>query len=67
MRPLQINREEEPFLMTLEEGKSRYRLGANTFRAVANQANAVLRFGRTVRYSRNKLDEYFNKLSEADS
>ena len=66
MRALQVSNDAEPVLMTLEEGKSRYRLGANTFRAVANQANAIVRFGRVTRYSRDKLDEYMKKLLETE-
>lgn len=51
--------------LTLTQAKMRYNVGENNMYAIADQAGANIYIGPRKRlYSREKLDEYFAKLTE---
>jgi len=54
----------EPKLVTDEEGAIRYRLGRNAFRKLAEDAHAVVFFGRSRRNNVTKIDKYIDSISE---
>lgn len=49
---------------TLREGQERYRYGRNTLLKIANECNAVIRIGKTIRLNFTRLDDYFENVGE---
>mgnify|MGYP001264472220 CR=1 FL=1 len=49
--------------LTIEQAKARYNIGYNTLYKVAEQAGAIIKIGRRRLFSRKKLDEYFQNLT----
>lgn len=47
---------------TIKEGQERYRFGRDTLLKIANECNAVIRIGKSVRLDFAKMDEYFDKM-----
>lgn len=51
--------------LTINQAKARYNCGANVLYEVAKQSGAVIRIGDKKKlYSRQKLDKYFDELTE---
>ena len=49
---------------SMAEAQARYSYGQATIRKIAEDAGAVIRFGRTVRYNFAKIDKYIDSISE---
>lgn len=54
----------EPKLITDDEGVTRYRIGKNAFRKLAEDAHAVVFLGRSRRNNVTKIDTYVDSISE---
>ncbi len=52
-------RNEDARFVTPEMAKNRYNLCRKTVIAIAKEANAIIKYGRTVRIDTKKFDEYF--------
>lgn len=48
----------------MEEAQARYGYGRATIKHIAEDAGAIIRIGRTVRYNFQKIDAYINSLSD---
>ena len=46
---------------TIKDAMARYRYGRATLMKIANECDAVIRIGRTIRINFTKMDEYFDK------
>ena len=49
-------------LMTVEQGKQRYKVSRATLMRLAEEANAIRRFGRSIRIDAQALDRLVDKL-----
>lgn len=54
----------EAFSGGMAEAQGRYGYGQATIRKIAEDAGAVIRIGRTVRYNFSKMDRYLEGKSE---
>lgn len=52
------------YLLTCQEAANRYAVAINTVKKMAENANAIVRFGKTTRIISSKLDEYLIKLAK---
>ncbi len=67
MRALQTDKVDmnQIIALTIDQAKTRYNIGSNSLYEVAEKAEAVIRIGSKKKlYSRQKLDRYFEKLTE---
>lgn len=58
---------EKMVLLTLQQAKSRYNIGSDNIRAIADNIGATVRIGESggkVLYHRKKLDNYFDNYAE---
>lgn len=63
MRPLRKNTDIEQKTGTLEQAGLRYGFGRNRMRAIAEDAGAVIKIGKSVRVNFTILDKYMDSLS----
>ena len=50
-------------LLTYSEAAARYAVSQNTVKKMAENANAIVRFGRTARIIAPKLDDYLDEIA----
>ena len=53
-----------PKLLSLDDACARYSFGRATMRRAAQDAGAEIRIGRTYRVNIDRLDRYFDSISE---
>ena len=51
-------------LLTYSEAAARYAVSQNTVKKMAENANAIVRFGRTARIIAPKLDDFLDEIAE---
>lgn len=51
-------------LLTYSEAAARYAVSQNTVKKMAENANAIVRFGRTARIIAPKLDVFLDEIAE---
>ena len=54
------------FSGSVEDAKTRYGLGYNSVRALAEKADAIIKIGSRTIYNFNKIDAYLNNNSKVE-
>ena len=63
-RPKQNFAPEQMMCGRIDEGCKRYAFGKGTMRRVGEEANAVIRIGKSVFYNFTKIDKYLDSISQ---
>lgn len=61
MKQRQIAKTDDSLLIDIKDACIRYQVGESKMRKIAEEANAVVRIGRSVRVVQSKMDEYLLK------
>ena len=60
----EIEKTDDAKLLSIDDACARYSFGRATMRRVAQDAGAEIRIGRTYRVNKDRLDQYFDSISE---
>lgn len=63
MRKLEMNKDIEQKCGTLEQASMRYGFGRNTMRKLAEEGNAIIKWGKCVRVNFTVMDKYLDLLT----